>query len=684
MNRLQYETSPYLLQHAHNPVDWYAWKPEAFEKARREDKPILVSIGYSTCHWCHVMERESFEDKEVAEFMNTHFVCIKVDREERPDVDQIYMEACQVLTGSGGWPLNVFLTPDLKPFYAGTYYPPMPTYGRPSWLQVLMKLSHTWQHHRERVEDQAQRLFEIIQKSDSASLSSRIKVESDTCPFSEESLHSIYQSLIEKADKINGGFAHAPKFPSTMALSYLMAYYFYFGDALALQHVELSLDHMAAGGIYDHLGGGFARYATDPEWKVPHFEKMLYDNALLATLYSEAWKLTRKNRYRQVVEETLGWVKREMTHPEGGFFSALDADSEGEEGKFYVWSAKEIDSLLGADAEWFKQHFNVSEEGNWEGKNILYRSAAEAAVDFSEADQLRLLQAKEKLLKARALRVPPGLDDKMLLSWNALMVKAFLVAHTAFGVEDYKQTALQSLDFILKNFLQPDGLKLYHTFKDGKASYEANLEDYAFLIDALLMAHEVSQDEQWLLQASRYADHVLSEFLDDKDKLFYFTTSKQDDLPVRKKDFYDSATPSGNSTMVHNLQRLGILLGNEEYRRMARDMVFALRDSINKYPSAFSNWALAMMGEVKGYLEIAVVGNNYTEVVSKLQQRFLPHKVIMGAKLEMPKNPLLENRNGTADGALIYVCQNYSCLKPLNSIEEFDALLLGNKYFITS
>ncbi len=684
MNRLQHETSPYLLQHANNPVDWYAWKPEAFEKAKREDKPILVSIGYSTCHWCHVMERESFEDKEVAEFMNTHFVCIKVDREERPDVDQIYMEACQILTGRGGWPLNVFLTPDLKPFYAGTYYPPMPAHGRPSWLQVLMNLSHTWQHHREKVEDQAQRLFGIIEKSDGASLSSRIKVESESCPFSEEKLHAIFRKLYEKADKANGGFEHAPKFPSTMALSYMLAYHFYFGNEDASAHVEKSLNHMAAGGIYDHVGGGFARYSTDAGWKVPHFEKMLYDNALLVSLYSEAWKVTKNEDYRELTEETLEWVRREMTHPDGGFYSALDADSEGVEGKFYVWSAGEIDELLGPDADWFKELYNVKKEGNWEGTNILYKSPSSEAIEELRVDQQALRTAKAKLLKARSKRVRPGLDDKLLLDWNALMVKAWLNSYAAFGNEAHKQMALRALDFILENFLQPDGLKLYHTFKDGKAAYEANLDDYAFLTDALLTAFEVTQEEQWLLQARRYAAHVISEFLDGKDKLFYFTSASQADLPVRKKDFYDSATPSGNSTMVRNLQRLGILTGNEEYRRLATDMIYALRDSIGKFPTAFGNWAFALMGEVKGFFEIGVVGSGFPEMTHSILSRYLPHAVVMGSAGENDEYPLLENRTSADGDTLIYVCQDYACQRPVRSLEEFDTLILSQKQSVPS
>ena len=481
MNHLQHETSPYLLQHANNPVNWHAWKTAAFERAKLEDKPILVSIGYSTCHWCHVMERESFEDHEVADFMNENFVCIKVDREERPDVDQIYMEACQVMTGGGGWPLNCFLLPDRRPFYAGTYYPPMPAYNRPSWLQVLMNISHAYQHKRDTIGEQAQRLTEIIQNSGNTFTSgNKLRVVSDEQPFSDALLKNIFQNLQKQFDTASGGFGGAPKFPGTMSLNYLFAYHFYFGEKSALDHALLSLDKMAMGGIYDQLGGGFARYATDAKWLVPHFEKMLYDNALLVGVLADAYKITKKELYRETIEETLAWVKREMTSDEGGFYSAQDADSEGVEGKFYVWDKAEVEQVLNGDADLFSKFYDVTEKGNWEEKNILWRKvdfeefSKEANIPVSDIKS-RLAEGRKKLFEVRSRRIWPSLDDKLLLDWNALMCSAFAKAYAALGVEEYRDTAVRNLDFILKKFTQSDGLTLFHTYKSGMAQYDAFL-----------------------------------------------------------------------------------------------------------------------------------------------------------------------------------------------------------------
>ncbi len=612
MNQLQHETSPYLLQHAHNPVNWYAWKPEAFEKAKAEDKPILVSIGYSTCHWCHVMERESFEDQEVAGYMNDNFVCIKVDREERPDVDQIYMEACQVLTGGGGWPLNCFLTPDGRPFHAGTYYPPMPAYNRPSWLQVLMNISHAFQNKRETVEDQANRLTEIIQNSGETFAGNKLKVVSDDEPFHEGLLKNMYEALEKQFDKKDGGFGGAPKFPGTMSLHYLLDYHFYFGEKAALAHVELSLDKMAMGGIYDQIGGGFARYATDSKWLVPHFEKMLYDNALLVSLLSEAYKVTKKELYRETIEETLEWVRREMTGSEGGFYSAQDADSEGVEGKYYVWDKSEVEKILGNDAPLFCEFYDVTEHGNWEEKNILWRRWT--FEDFAKAKSLdvqvlknKLAKARQKLFEVRDQRIHPGLDDKILLDWNALMCSAYAKAYTALGDEAYKNTAVANLEFLLEKFLQPDGITLFHTYKNGKAQYDAFLDDYAYLIEAMLDVAEITFDTRWILQAGRYIEFVLENFLDETGKMFYFTSAKQNDVLLRKKDLYDSATPSGNSTMVRNLQRAGILIGKESWRQTAGESLLAMRDAVVRYPGSFGRWATSIGSEVFGIPEIAVL-----------------------------------------------------------------------------
>lgn len=680
MNRLQHETSPYLLQHAHNPVDWYAWKPEAFEKAKKEDKAILVSIGYSTCHWCHVMERESFEDKEVADFMNDHFVCIKVDREERPDVDQIYMEACQVLTGSGGWPLNCFLTPDGRPFYAGTYYPPMPMHKRPSWLQVLMNLSHAFNEKRETVEEQANRLTDIIKNSGRNFTEKKLRiVREEESPFSKGFLDKIYHGLQRTIDRRNGGFGSAPKFPGTMSLQYLLAYHYYNGDNDSLAHVELSLDKMIRGGIYDQLGGGFARYATDVAWLVPHFEKMLYDNALLVNLLSEAYMVTQKPLYKEAVEETLGWVAREMTSEEGGFYSALDADSEGVEGKFYVWSKAEVDRLLGEESELFCKFYGVSENGNWEHKNILWRKWSFS--EFAKVERIvegalrrKLADSRAILFAAREKRIRPGLDDKILLDWNAMMCSAYVRAYSAFGEEVYKQVAIKNVNFLIEKFSTGEGANLFHTYKEGRAQYEAFLNDYAYLIDALINVYEVTFDASYLLKAGEYLELVLDEFLDTDEKLFYFTSVRQTDLPLRRKDLFDSAIPSGNATMVHNLHRLGILLGKENLRSLATHMLLTMKDAVGKYPSSFSRWATSMMSEVHSMPEIAIVGKDAEVKAVELMKKFIPQKALMASQKEDGRFPLLSAKRENGE-AHIYLCKDYSCRQPVKTVAEFEQLI---------
>ena len=674
MNQLQHETSPYLLQHAHNPVDWYAWKTEAFTKAEKEDKPILVSIGYSTCHWCHVMERESFEDKEVAEFMNEHFICIKVDREERPDVDQIYMEACQVLTGGGGWPLNCFLTPDKRPFYAGTYYPPMPAHNRPSWLQVLMNISHAYQNKRETVEGQADRLTEIIKNAGKNFTGTQLKIVTEEDPFNKSGLEKIYLGLHRGFDARFGGFGGAPKFPGSMALEYLLSYHYHTGKQEALDHALFSLDKMAMGGIYDHLGGGFARYTVDAKWLVPHFEKMLYDNALLVGVLADAYKITKKQLYKETIEETLEWVAREMTNPEGGFYSAQDADSEGVEGKYYVWNRSEIGEALGGDAVFFNGFYDVTEKGNWEGKNILWRQytlSKYAEMIEAEEDILKakLTTAKEKLFALRDKRVHPGLDDKTLLDWNALMCSAYAKAYSALGHERYKEAAIKNMDFLLGKMQQPDNAKFFHTYKNGTTQYDAFLDDYAFLIEALIEVHEITFDTNYLLQAGRLTEHVVEHFLDDSDKMFYFTSSEQKDVPLRRKGLYDSATPSGNSTMVRNLQRIGILLGKEEYRTLAADMLLTMKSSIEKYPSSFSRWATAIMNEVVGIPEIAVVGADAEATAATINEHFVPQKTMMATAESNDDFPLLDGKKANGE-TLIYLCRDYSCQRPVTTVEE--------------
>jgi hypothetical protein len=678
MNLLRYETSPYLLQHANNPVHWQAWKPEAFEKARAEDKPILVSIGYATCHWCHVMERESFEDEEVAAYMNDHFVCIKVDREERPDVDQIYMEACQIMTGGGGWPLNSFLTPDGRPFFAGTYYPPVPSYNRPSWLQVLMNISSAYERQRDTVEHQADRLTDRIRNAGGALTAVRQQLEVPGLPFHAVLLQNIFHGLSRQFDRQHGGFGGAPKFPGTMALQYLLQYFYYFRENAALDHLTHSLDKMAMGGIYDQLGGGFARYATDAAWLVPHFEKMLYDNALLVCLLAEAYQLTGKQLYRETMEETLEWVRREMTSQEGGFYSALDADSEGVEGKFYVWDKAEVDAILGADAATFCTYYGISEEGNWEHHNILWREkdlatfARENNLEVQALDA-RLADCRRRLFDARSRRVPPSLDDKILLDWNALMCTAYARAYAATGETTYRDAACCALDFLLERLLQQDGISLYHTYREGRAQYDAFLDDYAFLIEALLEVAQVTCDYRYLRQAGRYIDHVLEQFLDRDEDLFYFTSTRQQDILLRRKDLYDSATPSGNSTMVRNLQRAGILLGREDWRELAGRCLLRVRDAVERYPGSFGRWATGLLGEVTGIEEIAVTGERAFELAAQIQREFLPQKVLMAAVAPDESFPLLAGK--AAGETLIHLCRNYTCLQPVRTLEEFRELV---------
>jgi len=682
MNRLQHETSPYLRQHAHNPVDWYAWKPEAFERARTEDKPILVSIGYSTCHWCHVMERESFEDQSVADFMNAHFINIKVDREERPDVDQIYMEACQVFSGSGGWPLNCFLTPDGRPYYAGTYFPPEPAYNRPSWRQVLQQMQQVFRTRRDVVEDQAKRLLEMIQKTDSTFVAQIDTSQDLENTYSPALMTQIFELLTAQFDVQEGGFGRAPKFPGSMSLQFLLEYHYYTGDAAALAHVQLSLDKMAMGGIYDQLGGGFARYATDRAWLVPHFEKMLYDNALLVTLLSAAYRATGKALYRETMEETLAFIEREMTCPDGGFYSALDADSEGVEGKFYVWTKAEVEAVLGADAALFCEFYDVTEAGNWEHSNILWRKVS--LEDFAASrnlDATKIAQTfkicRAKLLEARAQRTRPGLDDKILLDWNALQISAYAHAFEATGEAAYRNIAQQQLQFLLKAFKKSEGLDLHHTYKSGAAQYDAFLDDYAFLIAAMLDVYAVTFDLSLLETARQYAAHVKENFWDTDSDLFFFTSEKQQDILFRQKSLYDNAQPSGNATMALNLVRLSILCGDSDMAAQASRMLLRMKDAIGKYPSSFARWASAVGTMAFPQGEIAIVGSEALAAASVFHRAYLPHATIMAAAEGDERYPLLA---GKIAGQLdIFVCKNYACLLPVQTPEAALALYRGNK-----
>ncbi len=684
-NRLIHETSPYLLQHAHNPVDWYPWSDEALQKAKAENKPILVSIGYSACHWCHVMEHESFEDEQIAAYMNEHFVNIKVDREERPDIDAIYMEAVQVLTGAGGWPLNCFLTPDARPFYGGTYFPPVSKYQRPSWSQVLQSISSSFLNKRETVEEQAKQLMQHLEKSDTA-LMDRIGTQEKRIE-DFQLLQDIFYKIRERFDRVEGGFGAAPKFPGSMALSYLLKYYYHTKNIAganaqeALDHVVLSLDKMIQGGIYDQIGGGFARYATDRAWLIPHFEKMLYDNALLVRLLADACKLTGKPLYKETINETLTYIQREMISEEGGFYAAQDADSEGVEGKFFVWDKSEIEEVLGADAELFCAFYDVSEEGNWEHKNILNRPIS--LQTFTEQNALDFVQTKEKLdtlgqklFQHREKRIKPGLDDKILLDWNALMCTGFAKAYEATQNETYRQIVEDNLAFIFKKFPQAEGsTALFHTYKNGVAKYEAFFNDYAFLIAALIDAYEITFDTKYLDKAAQLTGYTIEKFFDKTHQLFYYTTDNQKDVIVRQRQFYDNATPSGNSTMIHNLQRLSLLFGNNEYAEIADKMLNKMQVAIQNYPTSFARWAEALMAKVYPYAEIAVVGEEAENIAAQIREQYIPHKVIMAAKTESEAHPLLIGKYAEAGETLIYLCRNYACQAPTESLDEFKEML---------
>lgn len=681
-NRLIHESSPYLQQHAYNPVDWFPWGAEALEKAQAENKPILVSIGYSTCHWCHVMERESFEDETVAAFMNEHFINIKVDREERPDIDAIYMEAVQLIqNGQGGWPLNCFLTPDGRPFYGGTYFPPTPAYRRASWMQVLKNLSTAYQTRKEDVETQANQLLHYIKQAQTA-FSNQINIAEGETAFEPSILTETFGQLSESFDLDHGGFGGAPKFPGTMPLRFCLNYYLATQDTAARQQVLNSLDKMSMGGIYDHLGGGFARYTVDEKWLVPHFEKMLYDNALLVGLLADVYKLEQKTLYKERIEETLTWVEREMLSKEGGFYSALDADSEGEEGKFYVWSREEVETVLGADAPLFCAYYDLSEEGNWEGKNIL-----NMPVDIDLFMQQQGLKDKEQfiaflancraqLLAVRALRVRPGLDDKILLDWNAMMITAYCKAYQALGKEAYKERAVKALNFALECFkVEPSSLHLYHSYKDGQAKHHAFLDDYALLIEALIEVYGITLEEQYQKLAKEYTDFVNNEFLDHQDQLYFFTSAKQQDILLHKKIVYDGATPSGNATMVHNLQKIGLLLNERAYRLQAEQTLLNLKDNIEKYPQSFAKWALALFIEIYPVQTIAVMGEGRTAALQQLRAQLLFNTFILPpdaktlASVKMPA----EQPETT-----IIICKDYTCSLPIYSVEEALKQLEGN------
>lgn len=680
MNKLAGETSPYLLQHAHNPVEWYPWGEEALERAKAENKPILVSIGYAACHWCHVMERESFEDAATAGIMNEHFINIKIDREERPDLDHIYMDAVQAMTGAGGWPLNVFLTPDKKPFYGGTYFPPRQAYNRPSWQDVLLSLADAFANKREEIETQADNLTQHISQSSQFGVQPGIDLNIPREElFTRQQCDTICENILKQADTTWGGFGRAPKFPQTFTIAYLLRYHHAYKNPAALEQALLSLDKMLQGGLYDQLGGGFARYSTDEKWLAPHFEKMLYDNALLIDVLCDAWQLTRNNVYAQTIKDTLQYITREMTSPEGGFYAALDADSEGVEGKFYTWSKAEIHHILGEQAKPFCEFYDVSDHGNWEEQNILWiqqpleQFAAEKGYDPAVLGAM-LKGCREKLLAVRANRIRPGLDDKILLGWNALMVHACCKAFAALGDETYRQMAVRNMEFCLSHFRQgPDTQAFYHTWKGGQAKYPAFLDDYACLIRALIALQEITGDTGYLYKAHDIAAFANDHF-GDGGHLFYYTIDGQGDVIVRKKEVYDGAVPSGNAIMIQNLWYLSVVFDNKDWADKAVAAVSSLSQTVVRYPTSFGVWASQLLQFVKGTPEIAVVGKDYVARMNDAGGWFIPFRILIGSEKNIPDLPLLQERAREND-TLVYLCKDYHCIKPVFYIQEIINLI---------
>jgi uncharacterized protein len=681
MNRLAGESSPYLLQHAHNPVDWYPWGPEALQKALLEDKPILVSIGYAACHWCHVMERESFEQDEVAALMNTHFVNIKVDREERPDLDHIYMDALQAMTGSGGWPLNVFLTPDTRPFYGGTYFPPQKAYGRSSWTDTLLDVARAFKDRRQEVEAQADQLTEHLAVSGPVGLPGKSPALADgEVPLvTRAQLDSMFSSLMQQADRQEGGFGNLPKFPQTFSLQWLLKFAHFTGEGSAWAHAVSSLDHLLKGGIYDQLGGGMARYSTDRTWLVPHFEKMLYDNALLVSVLCDAFGLTRAPRFETAIRDVLAFVQREWETAEGGFCSAWDADSEGVEGKFYTWTAAEINTLLGDDAAFLCAWYGVREEGNWDGVNILHRPASDEDLE-SGAEELatrtgippgewpRVLEAaRKRLLEHRATRVPPLLDDKLLLNWNALMNKAFSQAYAVTGDDRYKQTAVRHMGFILRSFrFDPRSDRsagLGHVYKKGILKHPAFLDDYAYLIQALLWLQEITADPEYLLEARTWTEYVIAHFGEPASGLFYYTHVGQKDLLYRKREIYDGATPSGNAVMAWNLWYLSVAFDQSAWRIRAQGMLESVLPAISRYPGSFGVWADLALNAHYGWNEVAIVGPGFSVFLKDVLSRYIPNRLLMASGGEDDRFPLLAGK-GRGEATLAYLCRNYACSAP--------------------
>jgi uncharacterized protein YyaL (SSP411 family) len=680
-NRLIHETSPYLRQHAHNPVDWFPWGEEAFEIARRDQKPLLLSIGYSACHWCHVMEHESFENEAIAKLMNDNFVNIKVDREERPDLDQIYMNAVQMMTQHGGWPMTVFLTPEAVPFYAGTYFPPEDRYNMPGFPRVLISVADAFRERPEDVSQTAQSVLSELKRAMALAESNEV--------LTVDLLDAAYRGIIKNYDATNGGFGGAPKFPPAMTLEFLLHTFYRTGNPRALEIVQHSVRKMADGGIYDQLGGGFHRYSTDARWLVPHFEKMLYDNALLSRLYLHFYQLSGEEWARKIAEGILDYVAREMTDESGGFYSTQDADSEGIEGKFFVWSLAEVESLLGKDAKLFAAYYNVTAEGNFEGENILnvtHDLAAFAAGEKLAVDELEaiLRRGREVLFAEREKRVKPARDEKVLTAWNGLMLASFAEAGVILNRSDYSEIAKRNARFVL-NKLRRDGL-LLRSYKDGEAKLNAYLEDYSFYAAGLLTLFETTGELEWFKEARNLSDVMIREFWDEEEGGFFFTGDSHEQLIVRAKDFFDNATPSGNSIAAELLLRLGVLTTNQDYQRRAVTILRLTANGMIRYPSGFGRVLCALDFHLDTPREIALIAAaDLPQTVSlsrEIWSRYLPNKVVARAE---PRNdaaaseiPLLQGRMELDGLPTAYVCEHFTCKTPVNTPADLAAQLDRN------
>ncbi|NQV52045.1 MAG: thioredoxin domain-containing protein [Flavobacteriales bacterium] len=660
-NTLIHETSPYLLQHAHNPVDWMPWGEEALAKAKAEDKPLLISIGYSACHWCHVMEHESFEDTSVAHYMNEHFVCIKVDREERPDIDQVYMDAVQLMTGRGGWPLNCFALPDGRPFHGGTYFP------KDQWLKLLEQVQSIYKKDRGKVEEYANKLTEGIHTMD------EMPLQSIPDKFMDDTVKAAVGRWQKHFDLKEGGRQGAPKFPMPNNLLFLHHFGIENSDAEALAFVHTSLTKMAHGGIYDQVGGGFARYSTDEIWKVPHFEKMLYDNGQLLSLYAAAYKTSGDPLYRDVLLETVGFLEREMLDATGAFYSALDADSEGEEGKFYVWNEEEIKTMAGEDFALIQAYYHIDRRGLWEhGQYILMRQGSDEAIAKQEGIEVedlrkRISAFKSKALSAREQRIRPGLDDKSLTSWNALTATGLLDAYTATDEAQFLLLAKANIAFLLKQQVKEDG-SLWHSYKNERSTINGYLEDYAFLCEALIKLHEITMDQRYLSEAHRIAAFVVAHFERNEAGFFYFKSSDDPELVAKKAEIHDNVIPASNAVMATCLFKLGLLYSNPDWARISEQMLANVEPNFNRHPTGHSQWMQLHLMHSTPFYEVAIVGKDCEEKSMALTKHYLPGAVLCGGKDE-GAIPILEQRK-VEGKTLIYVCLKGACQLPVESFTE--------------